>query len=84
MKILKREPSNSIARTELWTVQGDAIEYPFLVYVTTPMPMTPKPEKGWHGIVVTDGSLGTGAMSSVAGYLGMGEMPPAGMALSSG
>jgi predicted alpha/beta superfamily hydrolase len=41
------------------------------------MPMTPKPEKGWHGIVVTDGSLGTGAMSSVAGYLGMGEMPPA-------
>jgi predicted alpha/beta superfamily hydrolase len=75
MKILKREPSNSIARTELWTVRGDAMDYPFLIYITKPM--TPKPDKGWHGIVVTDGSLVPGAMSSIAGNIMMGEVPAA-------
>lgn len=76
MKILKREASNSIASTELWTVQGDGIDHPFLVYVTKPT--APKPDKGWHGIVATDGSLTAGTLSSIAGYVGMGlDTPPA-------
>jgi predicted alpha/beta superfamily hydrolase len=73
MQILKRETSNTLLRTELWTVQPDGIGYPFLVYVTTPM--TPRPEKGWAAVLATDGNYCAGTLAYTGLWAMAGEMP---------
>lgn len=69
MRILSREVSNTLHRTELWTVQPDRIPYPFLVSVT--LPAGPRPARGWPAILATDGNGFVGTLHQAATYFGM-------------
>lgn len=76
MKIVSREKSNTLLRTEVWTVQPDHIGYPFLVTVT--LPAMRKPDAPLHCLLTLDGNYAGGTAYQVASYLEMsGDVPPA-------
>jgi len=82
MKVLKREASNTLLHTELWTVQPDGIGYPLLVYVTTPM--TPRPETGWPAVLATDGNVCAGTLAQAVGFMAMSSEMPAAVTVAVG
>jgi predicted alpha/beta superfamily hydrolase len=54
MKIIRREPSNTLERTQIWTVQPDHIEGPFLVTLSEPWKRLPG--QPLFGRMVLDGN----------------------------
>ncbi len=76
MKIVSREKSNTLLRTEVWTVQADHIGYPFLVTVT--QPAMKSPDAPLHGLLTLDGNYAAGTAYQLASFLEMnGNLPPA-------
>jgi pimeloyl-ACP methyl ester carboxylesterase len=74
MKILKREPSNTLVRTEVWTVQPEHISRPLLLTITVPQR---KPDGLIAGTLMLDGNLSAGLLHHATTYLEMGgELPP--------
>lgn len=82
MKITRREPSNTLLRTEVWTVQPEHIAYPLLVTVTRPEAPPPglardEPAQRLHGQVTLDGNWVGGTMAHLSNYLeSAGDLPP--------
>ncbi|MCZ8130444.1 MAG: alpha/beta hydrolase-fold protein [Steroidobacteraceae bacterium] len=74
MKIISREPSNTLLRTEVWTVQPERISRPLLLTVTSPMR---RPEGPIAGTLMLDGNSSAGLLHHATTYLEMGgELPP--------
>lgn len=73
MRIMKREPSNTLPRTELWTVQPDAFDFPLWVVVT--QPATKTAATPLRGQITTDGNHCCGTMFQLSTYLEMAGMP---------
>lgn len=74
MNILSREPSNTLPRTEVLTVQPKYIPYPLLVTVT--LPEVRMPGGRLRGQLTLDGNMYCGTVFSVAGNLeGEGLLP---------
>jgi uncharacterized protein len=69
MKIIRKEESNTLLRTTLWTVRPDHLSYPFLISITRPLGIIP--ESGWPAIIATDGNGGIGTLHQAASYFGM-------------
>ena len=59
MKILRQEPSNTLERTQVWTVQPEHVEHPFLVTVS--QPSRPLPNRPLYGRIMLDGNALAGA-----------------------
>lgn len=58
MKILRRESSNSMERTQVWTVQPEQIDHPFLL--TLSQPWRPVPGQALYGRIALDGNAQAG------------------------
>jgi hypothetical protein len=58
MKITRREPSNTLERTEIWTVQPDLIDGAFLVTISQPWKRLP--DQPLFGRIVLDGNILSG------------------------
>ncbi len=82
MQILHRDTSNTLHRTELWTVQPDRLAHRFLVSITTPQGEAPA--GGWPGLIATDGNGCVGTLHQAATYLGMSPTFPASVAVTVG
>lgn len=82
MQILHLEPSNTLHRTTLWTVQPDRLAHRFLVSIT--VPQGEPPSGGWPALVATDGNSGAGTLHQAATYLGMSPVFPQCVAVSIG
>ena len=75
MRIVKREASNTLLSTTLWTVKPDSIAGEFLISVTVPNGDAPK--TGWPALMATDGNGCVGTIHQAATYLAMSqEIPP--------
>ena len=72
MKILTREPSNTLERTELWTVQPELDDQKFVITITTPQMPAEQP----HGLILTDGNLVVGTAMQLMTFLEMGKLTP--------
>jgi uncharacterized protein len=81
MKILKREPSNTLVRTEVWTVQPEHISRPLLLTVTVPQQT---PERLVPGTLMLDGNGSAGLLHHAMTYLELGGELPAAVAVSVG
>jgi predicted alpha/beta superfamily hydrolase len=76
MKVISREKSNTLLRTEVWTVQPGHIGYRFLITVT--LPAMRRPDSPLHGLLTLDGSYACGTAFQLASFLEMsGNLPPA-------
>jgi len=74
VKILHREPSNTLERTELWTVVPDGYDQKYLISITRPVSPSDRP----HGIILTDGNSVVGTAAQLTYYLELGQLiPPA-------
>jgi predicted alpha/beta superfamily hydrolase len=75
MKIIDRQPSNTLLRTEMWTVQPDQLDRRFLLSVTTPE--NRPPDRPLRGLIATDGNMCAGTVFQTATFLEMeGALPP--------
>lgn len=80
MKILKREPSNTLERTEMWTVQPDGYDQNYLVTVTRPAMPVERP----HGLILTDGNYVAGTAMQLMYFLELGNLVPSNVVVSIG
>jgi uncharacterized protein len=69
MKIIRKEESNTLLRTTMWTVLPDELSTLFLISITVPIGI--KPGSGWPAIIATDGNGGVGTLHQAATYFGM-------------
>lgn len=72
MKVLAREPSNTLDRTEIWTVQSDGSGRKFLISVTRPA----MPSENPHGLLLTDGNHVVGTAAQLSYFLELGQLAP--------
>ncbi len=64
MKILRREQSNTLERTQVWTVQPDQVDHPFLVTVSQPWRSVPG--QALQGRIVLDGNMHAGTAQAAS------------------
>lgn len=72
MKVIQREPSNTLERTELWTVQPDRQDHKYLISITKPLVPAERP----HGMILTDGNMVVGTAMQLMTFLEMGTLAP--------
>jgi predicted alpha/beta superfamily hydrolase len=70
LKILRREVSNTLARTDIWTVKPDSYDQKYLIFVTRPL----SANGVLHGTILTDGNQVAGTAMQLASYLEMGDL----------
>lgn len=74
MRIVSREPSNTLLRTEVWTVQPERISRPLLLTITAPQV---RPAGAIAATLALDGNASAGLLHHASTYLEMGgEIPP--------
>ena len=78
MNITRREPSNTLPRTEVLTVQPKQMAFPLLIIVTTPgLAKDQQPSPQLRGQVTLDGNWVGGTMAHLSNYLESdGDLPP--------
>lgn len=80
MKILHREASNTLERTELWTVQPDGYDQKYLITITRPSLPVQRP----HGLLLTDGNYVAGTAMQLLYFLEIGNLAPSNVVVSIG
>lgn len=77
MKILHREPSNTLTKTDVWTVESEFIAHPMAIWITVPDSFAWSTENSVHGLMLNDGNAAAGTGNQITRFLiAENLMPP--------